>query len=47
MSKHIRIHKNKTTEQIRQLKSTNPKEYWRIINSDNDKKSTIAGLFIL
>ena len=44
MSKHIRLHKNKTTEKLRQLKSTNPKEYWRIINSDKDKKSALAGL---
>ena len=44
MSEHIRLHKNKSTEKLRQLKSTNPKEYWCIINSDNDKKSALAGL---
>lgn len=44
MSKNIRRHKNDKTEKIRHLKSTNPKEYWRILNSDNCPKTKSAAL---
>ena len=31
-------------QQIRSAKSTNPKEFWKIINSTDKKKDTIASL---
>ena len=38
ITKNIRRHKNTTIEKLRRVKSTDPKEYWRLIN--NDKKRT-------
>ena len=35
MNKSIRKHKEKMKKRINNLKSTNPKEYWKIINTGN------------
>ena len=44
MSKNVRRFQNQRAEKIRGLKSSNPKEYWRIINSDSKQKAKAAPL---
>ena len=44
MSKNVRRFQNQRAEKIRGLKSSNPKEYWRILNSDSKQKPKVAPL---
>lgn len=44
MAKNIRQHRNERAEKLRKLKSSNPKDYWRILNSKSVQNSKIAAL---
>jgi hypothetical protein len=45
MDRCIRIHRKKMRQKIHNLRSTNPKEYWKIINSGRKQISPIKFAF--
>ena len=39
--KCINVHRDQTKKKLKTLRTSNPKEYWKIINSDLKKKSNV------
>ena len=44
MSINVQRHKNEKTEKLRRIKSSNPKEFWRILNDENCNHASAAPL---
>lgn len=44
MSINIKRHKNEKIEKLRRIKSSNPKEFWRILNDENCNQASTAPL---
>ena len=44
MSINIKCHKNEKIEKLRRINSSNPKEFWRILNDENCNQASTAPL---